>query len=106
MPTDDSLRLHDHEGIHHARCKPIEAGKNQTIEIAKASRFGDFLRSTLSWYRSVKISASSETLDRNSPMTAHQISLSISPIGASIAHLRLYASGIEFAVGTTVEISA
>jgi transposase len=61
-----------------------EPGKNQTIEI-EASRFGDFLRSTLSWWRSVRISASSEILDRNSPITAHQISLNISPMGRSIA---------------------
>jgi hypothetical protein len=39
----------------------------------------------LSWWRRVKISASSEDLDRNNPMTAHQISLRMSPIGASIA---------------------
>jgi hypothetical protein len=31
---DNRLRLHDHQGIHNARRKPIEAGKNQTIEIA------------------------------------------------------------------------
>jgi len=31
------------------------------------------------------MSASSEALDRNSPVTAHQISLSISPMGGSIA---------------------
>jgi hypothetical protein len=43
--------------------------------LLKASRFGDFLRSTLSWWLSVKISASSEALDRNSPMTAYRISL-------------------------------
>jgi hypothetical protein len=30
------LRLHDHQGIHNARRKPIEAGKNQTIEIAES----------------------------------------------------------------------
>jgi transposase len=49
------------------------------------SLLGDFLRSTLSWWRRVKISASSDDLDRNNPMTAHQISLRMSPIGASIA---------------------
>ncbi len=37
--------------------------------------------STLSWWRSVRVSASSEALDRNNPMTAHQISLSKSPMG-------------------------
>ena len=27
---------HDHQGIHNARRNPIEAGKNQTIEIAES----------------------------------------------------------------------
>jgi hypothetical protein len=35
MPTDNSLRLCDHQGIHNAWRNPIEAGKNETIEIAK-----------------------------------------------------------------------
>ena len=36
MPTDNRLRLNDHQGLHNARRKPIEAGKNQTIEIAES----------------------------------------------------------------------
>ena len=36
MPTDNSLRLHDHQGIHNARRNPIEAGKNQTVAIAES----------------------------------------------------------------------
>jgi hypothetical protein len=82
MPTAHRLRLHDHQGIHDARCKPIEADN-----------------STLCWWRKVKISASSDDLDRNNPMTVHQISLRMSPIGASIARFaairqldRVYAS--------------
>ncbi len=35
MPADNSLRLQDHQGIRNARRNPIEAGKNQTIEIAE-----------------------------------------------------------------------
>jgi hypothetical protein len=35
MPTDNSLRLHDHQGIHNPRHNPIEAGKNQTVKIAE-----------------------------------------------------------------------
>ena len=46
------------EAFQNIRCDPIEAGKNETIEILKASRFVDFLRSTLSWWRSATISAS------------------------------------------------
>ena len=35
MPTDNGLRLNDHQGIHNAWHNPIEAGKNQTVEIAE-----------------------------------------------------------------------
>jgi hypothetical protein len=41
------------------------------IAVLKASRFGAFLCSTLGWWRSVRISASSEARDRKSPMTTH-----------------------------------
>ena len=54
-------------------------------KLLKASRFGAFLRSTLSWWRSATISPSSEAPDRKSPMTPHQISLSVSPLRRSIA---------------------
>ena len=54
-------------------------------KLLKAGRFGDFLRSTLSWWRSATISASSVARDRKSPMTTQQISLSISPMRRSIA---------------------
>jgi len=33
MPTDDGRWFHDRQGVHDARRNPIEAGKNQTIEI-------------------------------------------------------------------------
>ena len=36
MPTDNRLRLDDHQGIHNARRDPIEAGKNQTVEITES----------------------------------------------------------------------
>lgn len=59
------------------------------MKLLKTSRFGEFLRSTLSWWLSVRISAPSEALDRNSPMTTHQISLSMSPINmAGFAAMR------------------
>jgi hypothetical protein len=35
MSSDDCLRLYDHQGIQNAWRDPIEAGKNETIEIAK-----------------------------------------------------------------------
>ncbi len=54
-------------------------------KLLKASRFLDFLRSTLSWWRSAMISASREARDLKSQMTTHQISLSISLMSRSIA---------------------
>ena len=36
MLTDHGLGLNDHQGIHNARRNPIEAGKNQTVEIAES----------------------------------------------------------------------
>ena len=54
-------------------------------KLLKASRFGDFLRSTMSWWRSAMISASREVRDLKSPMTTHKISFSISPMRRSIA---------------------
>jgi len=53
--------------------------------LLKASRFVDFLRNTLSWWRSATISASIEARDLKSPMTTHQIRLSISLMNRSIA---------------------
>jgi hypothetical protein len=35
MPTDNGLRLQNHQGIRNARRNPVEAGKNQTVEIAE-----------------------------------------------------------------------
>ena len=65
------------------------------------------LRGTLSWWCRVKISASSDDLDRNNPMTVHQISLRMSPIGASIARFaairqldRVYGSDSEVSNGS------
>ncbi len=85
MPADNRLRLYDNQGIHNAWRNPIKAGKNETIESGEGNSLRRFLRSTLSWWRSATISASSEARDRNSPMTTHEISLSISPMRRSIA---------------------
>ena len=55
-------------------------------KLLKASRFGDFLRSTMSWWRSAMISASREARDlKSSPMTPHKISFSKSLMRRSIA---------------------
>ena len=42
MPTDNCLRLDDHQGIHNARRDPIEAGKNQTVEITESEALWRF----------------------------------------------------------------
>jgi len=79
MPADDRLRFDDHQGIQNARRYP-RLVKTRRSKLLKASRFGAFLRSTLSWWHSVRISASSEARDRKRPMATAQISLSMSPI--------------------------
>jgi metal transporter CNNM len=55
--------------------------------LLKASRFGDFLRSTLSWWRSATISASREVRDLKSPMTIHQISPERTPSDSFLQQL-------------------
>jgi hypothetical protein len=72
--------------------------------LLKTSRFGAFLRSTLSCGCSATISASREDRDRKNQETTHQISLSKSRIGPSIARFAA-ASGIEFTVGTRTHLS-
>src|SRR5215831_18078574 len=59
----------------------------------KTSRFGAFLCSTLSWWRSVTISASREDRDRKNPVTSHQINLSKSPMNRSIARFAILREG-------------
>jgi hypothetical protein len=59
--------------------------KMRRSKLLKASRFGDVLRSTMSWWRSAMISASREALDLKSRMTTHKISLSKSLMRRSIA---------------------
>ena len=34
MPADDRLRFDDHQGMQNVRHNPIEAGKNEAIEVA------------------------------------------------------------------------
>jgi hypothetical protein len=57
--------------------------------VVKVIRFGAFLRSTLSWWRSARISASSEARDRKSPTMRR-----------SIARFAVCASGIKFTTWT------
>ena len=59
--------------------------KTKRSKLKNATRFGDFRCSTLSCRRSVRISASREARDRNSPITVHQISLRTSAMTPNIA---------------------
>jgi hypothetical protein len=56
--------------------------------LLKANRFGDLRRSTLSWCRRTRISASNAARDRNSPIKAHQINLQRSLIGSEYQPIR------------------
>jgi len=85
MPADRRFRLHNRQCVHDTRCNLKEANENQAIEITESRALRNFLRSTLSWQRNVKISGSSEALDRSTSITAQQISLSTSAMGQSIA---------------------
>src|SRR5262249_5703587 len=51
-------------------------------------RFGDLRRSTLSWCRRTRISASSAARDLNSPIKANQINLQRSLIGSEYQPIR------------------
>ena len=60
-------------------------------KLLKASRFGAFLRSTMSWSRSARISASREACDLKSPMTNRQISFSKIPHATEHRPMRRFA---------------
>jgi hypothetical protein len=42
MPADDRLRFDDHQGVQNARRNPIEAGKNEAIEVAEGESLRGF----------------------------------------------------------------
>src|SRR5262249_51933363 len=56
--------------------------------LPNANRFGDLRRSTLSWCRRTRISASNAARDLNRPIKAHQINLQRSPIGSEYQPIR------------------
>ena len=60
-------------------CMPTNSSRSM---LEKAKRPGDLRRSTFSWCRSTRISASSAARDRKRPAKAHQISLQRSIIAA------------------------
>jgi hypothetical protein len=56
--------------------------------LLRAGRFGDLRRKILSWWRSARLSISSEARDRNNPISPHQISLHSSIIEQKIHPIR------------------
>jgi hypothetical protein len=56
--------------------------------LPKVGRFGDLRRRILSWWRSARISISSEARDRNNPISPHQISLQSSIIEQKLHPIR------------------
>jgi hypothetical protein len=55
--------------------KPYSPTNTSRSSLPKLGRFGDLRRRILSWWRSVRFSASSEARDRKRPTNAYQISL-------------------------------
>ena len=79
------------------------ANTRRSILLAEFGFFGDLRRRILSWWRSARISISSEARDRNNPISPHQISLQSSIIEREASpDLLLFASRIKFATGTVV----
>ncbi len=64
---------------------------NRRSMLLNASLFGDFRLSTLICWRSIRISASSRPLDRNSPVSAHPSSKRRSIIGHEHHPIRPFA---------------
>jgi hypothetical protein len=67
--------------------KDTPANTRRSI-LPNANSFGDLRRSTLSWCRRTRISASNAARDRNSPIKAHQINLQRSLIGSEYQPIR------------------
>src|SRR5262249_13424025 len=81
--------------------KPYSTANARRSMPLNATLFGDLRRSTLSWWRRARISASSRALDRNSLVSAHASSVRKSIIGNEHHPIRhLLASRMKFPVGT------
>jgi hypothetical protein len=88
VPTDYSFGPSDCQGAQDVRRQAIQSRKYQPIDGAECGRFRDLRRRTFSWWRSTRISASSEVRDRKSPISAHQSSLQSSIIEQKIHPIR------------------
>jgi hypothetical protein len=81
VPADHRFRFEDFQSVQHARAKRYSPANTRRSMLLKATRFGDLRRSTLSWCRRTRISASSRALDRNSLVSAQASNLKKSIIG-------------------------
>jgi hypothetical protein len=71
-------------------CNPIEAGKNQAIEIAEGEPLRRISSQHVELVANATISASREASDRKSPTTTQQINVSMSPRDGTSLDSRLY----------------
>jgi site-specific DNA recombinase len=71
MPTDDRLRLYDHQGIYNARRNPIETGKNQTVRCLRFMR--DMLK--LIWWIVIGLFRSRASLEAEILTLRHQLNV-------------------------------
>jgi hypothetical protein len=68
--------------------KPYSPTNTNRSMLPRIGRFGDLRRWILSWWRSARISISSEARDRNNPISPHQISLQSSIIEVKLHPIR------------------
>jgi hypothetical protein len=68
--------------------KPYSPTNTKRSIVPRIGRFGELRRRILSWWRSARISISSEARDRNNPISPHQISLQSSIIEPELHPIR------------------
>src|SRR6266480_7845770 len=68
--------------------KPYSPTNTTRWILPRIGRFGELRRRMLSWWRSTRISISSEARDRNNPISPHQISLPNSIIEQKLHPIR------------------
>jgi hypothetical protein len=88
VPADHRLRLENFQCVQYSWSHTVEPRKHQRSMLPNVNRFGDLRRSTLSWCRRTRISASNLARDRNSPIKTHQINLQRSLIGSEYQPIR------------------
>lgn len=84
MPAEYRVWFEDLQSVQHPGSQTVESNKHQAVNVAEGQSLRDLRRSTLSWCRRIRISASNAARDRNSPIKAHQINLEMSVMKRSI----------------------